>query len=479
MEIFHRELDGNLLLAICAAKTGWSVILGSKQNLFDLASFNPKGTYLLKSIVPGEYGIQKELKNLGNVIALHDQEGMLQRAGLEYKFRFSDQTIAITDHLFFWGKRQEKEFLEIFPNTEIKKLHISGSPRADYWTLISNAAKNLYLPKINPQKKIKRGQNYVLLATSFGNANHFIGLDAQKYLLKSVRSHDNLSEREEKKLDKNFEDRRELANKMLPIYSELLVELAKSNPELQIVVRPHPSEGEQYWRNLIKDFKNVTVNSQGSVTDWILGASCLVQYGSSTAIEANLLKVPVVTCIPDDMPLHLTKLHIGAPEAVSLVTHSAKAAVNTINDILSGRIKLNSKTPEEVHEILTGINDKNGASEKILNILNSSAIHTANDLHYQSSFTKVLKNKNLFREYFYHLLFKVPGFLQIVPKRHRHLKNGFAYRKRKIFNLNNDLINQKLNQISLLTEENLEGLDVSKYNGNCVKIELDDKHSLV
>ena len=54
MEIFHRELDGNLLLAAHAAKRGWTVVLGSKHDLFGRAAINPTGTYLLKSIVPGE-----------------------------------------------------------------------------------------------------------------------------------------------------------------------------------------------------------------------------------------------------------------------------------------------------------------------------------------------------------------------------------------------------------------------------------------
>lgn len=468
MEIFHRELDGNLLLASTAAKNGWTVILGGKQDIFAHSSLNPKGTYMLKSIVPGEYQVPKMLRESGNVVALHDQEGMLQRAGLEYKFRFSEKTIKLTDHLFFWGEQQLSEFLEVFPNTDREKLHVSGSPRADYWSLMSFEQKRKLR---NMKPETNNHQKLVLMATSFGNANHFLGRTGQKYLLKSVSKDTELTAEDENKLDENFLQRRALANVMLPVYSQILIELASNNPQLRIVVRPHPSEGEEYWRELTKGFENVIVSTEGGVTEWICDASCLIQYGSSTAIEARLLNTPVVTCIPEALPEELEKLHIGYPEIASVVTRSPTSAAKEVSRIINEGITCQDKLPIEFNRILAGLSQGNSASDRIVQTLNKTAIHSNDELRTKTFLSRILMNKHLYREYIFHYLFKIPGFEQNISAKHHHLKLSLLYRRKKIFKLKANLIKQKLNNLQLLLDTDLGDLKVREYASNCVVIE--------
>lgn len=467
MEIFHREIDGNLLLASTAAKNGWSVVLGGKQEIFSLSSMNPKGTYLLKSIVPGEQQVPKMLRANGNVVALHDQEGMLQRAGLEYKFRFSDNTIKLTDHLFFWGKEQLSEFFEVFPDTDREKLHVTGSPRADYWTLLSSERKR-QLREFNQQTA--KQHKFVLMATSFGNANHFLGQTGQKYLLRSVRKDTTLTTNDENKLDKNFLQRQELANLMLPVYSQILLELASKNAHLKIVVRPHPSEGEEYWKELTKGIENVIISSEGSVTDWICDASCLIQYGSSTAIEARLLNTPVVTCIPETLPSYLAKLHIGYPEIASTITRSPTLAVKEVNRIINATVSYEDKIPEEFDQILAGLDQTNGAANRMMQILDKTAIYSDSELQTKTFLSRVLMRKNEYREYFFHYLFKIPFFEQKISEKHQHLKLGLLYRRRKIFNLRSIWVNKKLANLEKLLDTNFSDLSVREYARNCIVI---------
>ena len=230
-------------------------------------------------------------------------------------------------------------------------MHLSGSPRADFWSLLGRATYNSPKLKVNLSPVIVKSKDYILFATSFGNANHFLGSVGQKYLLDSVASYKDLSDCEIKSMQNNFFMRRELATTLLPIYEEILIQTAKTNPDTLIVVRPHPSEGEDFWRDCTKDCTNVLVTSEGSVTDWILGSKCLVQYGSSTAIEAHLLSIPVVTCIPDDLPTALKQLNIGHTEAVSKVVQNASQAVNEISKI----IRQGSKTYSQKRGVLSDI----------------------------------------------------------------------------------------------------------------------------
>jgi surface carbohydrate biosynthesis protein len=467
MEIFHRELDGNLLLATAAAKCGWTVILGGKQDVFDGIGKNPRGTYLLKSIVPGEYEIPKLLRENRNVVALHDQEGLLQRPGLEYKFRYSDSTISMTDHLFFWGKQQLRDFLQVFPKSDSKKLNVTGSPRADYWMLLSTSSNRLKSQHVDPQKL----QKYVLFATSFGNSNHFLGKTAQKYLLKSVSNHTALSDFERRELDENYENRRELATIMLPLYSEILIKLAKAHPSVNIVVRPHPSEGEDYWRELTYDLKNVIVSSKGTVTEWICGASCLIQYGSSTAVEANLLNVPVVSCIPKTLPKYLEKLHIGYTETASILTDDSTSAVAAVTNIVSKHKEVSRPIPNEFNEILFGLSTFNNASKNIMRVLDNTAIFTAQDLKKHNIFTLVFKRRKLYLLHLLNILLRLPYIMQFIPDKYMHLEKSISYRNRKIFHLDPILVNQKIRDIEKLLDGNLDNIMVRRYSRNCVVLE--------
>ena len=101
LEIYDRELDGALLLALEAVKRDWEVILGSQEEIINNIENNLPGVYFLKHITPGQIKIQKRIKNAGNIMFAQDQEGLLQRPGLPYKIRFSEKSITETKKSIF------------------------------------------------------------------------------------------------------------------------------------------------------------------------------------------------------------------------------------------------------------------------------------------------------------------------------------------------------------------------------------------
>ena len=68
LEIYDRELDGALLLAIEAIKRNWEVILGSQEEIINNIENNLPGVYLLKHITPGQIKIQKRIMNHKNIL---------------------------------------------------------------------------------------------------------------------------------------------------------------------------------------------------------------------------------------------------------------------------------------------------------------------------------------------------------------------------------------------------------------------------
>jgi hypothetical protein len=65
-------------------------------------------------------------------------------------------------------------------------------------------------------------------------------------------------------------------------------------PYKTIILRPHPSEDNSYYKNIFQDIDNVKVVYEGSVTPWILACSVLIHNGCTTSIEASLAKKPVI-----------------------------------------------------------------------------------------------------------------------------------------------------------------------------------------
>ncbi len=70
--------------------------------------------------------------------------------------------------------------------------------------------------------------------------------------------------------------------------------LAAARPDRSILVRPHPFESEDVYRNALSRHANVLVDGTGSVLDRIRNAAAVVHLNCGTAVESVLLgKLPL------------------------------------------------------------------------------------------------------------------------------------------------------------------------------------------
>jgi len=65
-----------------------------------------------------------------------------------------------------------------------------------------------------------------------------------------------------------------------------------------IVLRPHPMEDISIYKFFLKDNPNIIVTNEGPVDSWIRLAKVVLQYGCTTAIQADFARKPVITFIP-------------------------------------------------------------------------------------------------------------------------------------------------------------------------------------
>lgn len=320
LEIYDRELDGALLLALEAVKRNWEVILGSQEEIVNNIENSLPGVYFLKHITPGQIKIQKRIKNAGNIMFAQDQEGLLQRPGLPYKIRFSEKSMSETEKIFFWGKQQKKDFIDSFGSKYSSKCIVTGCPRADHWELIAE--------KDNNSKK-----EFILITTTFSHKNHALGDKGQHNLLRNVagiKYGANTSE----SIDDHFKKLYELDSFLIPFYKELVVELSKKFKNQKIILRPHPSESLDMWQNLTSDLKNVEIRNDGTIIEWLKKSKLLIQYGSSCAIQANILKVPVLTLIPK-LKNSLKKYDLIYPRNASIVCEDINSFLKECEKIIN------------------------------------------------------------------------------------------------------------------------------------------------
>ena len=454
MEIFERELYGNLLFSLKAIDRNFNIILGSKRTIYENLGELPQGIFIVKSIVPGEINDQIKIIKNGHKIVCLDQEGLLQREGVEYLFRYSEESISKADLLLFWGKKQLKDFHNSFPEVNVNKLKVTGAPRADIWKLIS-AKNKKYFQKYKPDK-IKPG--YILFATSFGTANHFLGEYGQHNLFLSasnlIRVNDN-SKRLKNTFLSHSSRLKDLESHMLVAYTKLLESLAIEFKNIDFVVRPHPSESSLYWEEIAEKFDNVFVYAQGSgsATDWMINSSCVIQSNSTLAVEAALMNVPVISYSPE-LPDKLDDLHLEYTKKVSHNFHDIETIKRNIDLIINNKFKkvIDLNLLEDLVSSRRNIN----SSENIINLIDKYKFRNLRKL---PSNIKSLKLSNVFiklKTKLIEITSLLPYWSKWAPKKLRHINYSAnkRYRKAKQFKLDKEYL---LDRVDLI--KNLMNID--------------------
>lgn len=289
VEISARELDSKLLLAVVAAARGHRVLVSDLRSIVHGANSGrlPPGIFHTKSLTPTSQKITRHAKltNKGFVITSIDEEGGLIDYGYD-KFareRYSEESIDQASAVFCWGADDAKTLKFLYPH-QAEKIHETGSPRADLW-------RPLFVdfwerPKDAPKKP------FLLVSSNF-SANSVRPLDHTIDLWRQTGMLERNPGTIVELLEKYSEDYR-----MMSAFVQGIEQLAKHNIGYDVVLRPHPVERIELWRELLRGIPNVHVIRHGSITAWVNHAFAVMHNGCTTAIEAAVSGTPVVTYVP-------------------------------------------------------------------------------------------------------------------------------------------------------------------------------------
>jgi len=354
VEIPVRELPGYLLLSVVAASRGHKVLITSAVELWLYKRLNilRKGCYLAKNVnVPS---VSKTVYDgfLKDGFDLYCQEQESSILFGEFSSHLNIRSIEKDQFLpfkgvFCWGKRETLEYKKFFESKKDIFFDV-GSVRLELWGK-KYAAQ--YQDKALPTAK-----PYILVVSNFGYVMGEKHWSALSLIYRSLEMFKSYSQ-EEEFLKCVAED--------CDICCEMILavkHLARKNPKHDIVFRPHPTDSRSNWENIFCDDENVSVTgSSDSISSWIHNASLIIQNGCTSAFEAVIREVPVISYGPDRIYDDIT-----IPNMLGIRAHNLQELDQSLEIILKkDSYEEYQKNSENVIDPLVSMNKESAALEII------------------------------------------------------------------------------------------------------------------
>jgi len=363
-----RELDAKLLLACIAVERGYPVIIGSRTYChFEIASMS-RGVYMAKSTRSLSNLMFRMIRMLGHDIVCWEEEALVHPPGeIFYSLRLSPVTIKLVSHIFAWGQ-ENAELIKGYEHLpEGVPVHITGNPRGD---MLRSEFRPYFDEDVRKLKE--KYDDFILINTNFSDVNPFI--PAVGLFLPSHRSGESPRFGQAGKgMTLEFaEGLRDHKQQILDAFNKMIPELQQHFPDMNIVIRPHPSEKCDVYNQLAGRYDQIFVTNEGNIIPWLLATKVMVHNGCTTGMEAYRLQVPAVSYLPD-----LNKYYDydfqGMPTKLSHQCFNMDELKSTLNKILKGG--LGAADGEERRQLLDHyLHAQDGllACERILDVMDES-----------------------------------------------------------------------------------------------------------
>ena len=246
---------------------GWDVLL---SDLYSPAMKSVTGGAILykdHAVSSDMYVSSLQKRNVK--VFCHDEEGLIVGdTELYRKSRISNYILKECQGVFAWGRHTA----ELFPREFADKIHVTGSPKFDY------ARDYLALLEINSGPQVTRRKN-ILINTRFSfNNGLFEDSDPERLINLGVI----------KAIDE-YPAYLDFYKNELTIFEEFLklIRLLANRSEVEVLVRPHPSERREVYDSLV--CSNIKVDRDQDLREQITWADIVIHDGCTTAMEAKFM----------------------------------------------------------------------------------------------------------------------------------------------------------------------------------------------
>ena len=201
-----------------------------------------RGIIYFKSSGPRYYDLMKKLNKIGHKNIMMDEEGLILLDENLYSQRFFKKNFKYLDIIFTWGK---KDFHAIKKLTKFSKIFDTGSSRID---LLTQKTNKIYFDQA---KKIrKKYGKFILINTLFTKVNHFFDKSSDNYL-KKIKDAKNMHKFNERQLDLSHKQVK-VEKVIFKDFKKFLEIFSKNFSNHKLVIRPHPSENHNTWKEITK-----------------------------------------------------------------------------------------------------------------------------------------------------------------------------------------------------------------------------------
>jgi len=286
-----RELDPKLLLAVIAARRGFSIVIGSHREIDLRIAFFPRSIYLNKSFTIRNLKMFRIMHKLRCEIVTWDEEALVHLPPeMYYSRRLSPLTLKYISHLFAWGQdnaelwRQYPEFPAGLP------IHITGNPRSD---MMRPEMRVFY---DNDVKEIRNlyGE-FILINTNFNHVNAFFPSQNLFQPAKEPAKEPKFGKAGRGMTPEYARGLRDHKQAIFEAFQRLIPDLERAFPRYQIIVRPHPTESQDIYKKIAARCERVRVTNEGNVVPWLMATNALIHNGCTTGVEALVMGVPAIS----------------------------------------------------------------------------------------------------------------------------------------------------------------------------------------
>lgn len=287
METKARELLGKSFLAARAVERGWIVVMGAHADTRKFMLEHAVGLYVETSIPNAKAARLERVHAAGHRIANLCEESIVYIDARDYCTRkIGLDSLRFVDLLLVPGQRNAEHLRAYRPECDGKAV-TTGNPRFD--TLLPGV-RCVYSGEADAIRE--RFGEFILVNTNFGRPNPFRPGDdpVAKLMARGLV---------------NEEDNADLIRRHVTFkrwqmqgLQGVLADLAKSGAVEKIVVRPHPVENHDVWREWARPL-DIEVRHEGSANNWMMAADAVIHPGCTTGMEGLLLDRAVFSYVPD------------------------------------------------------------------------------------------------------------------------------------------------------------------------------------
>lgn len=316
-----REMDAKILLSCVAAERGYPVLIGSRAYIHYKTASVPRGVYMAKSMKTRSDRMFRLLNQCGHHILAWDEEGLLREPDAVYhRWRLSAVAMRHIACLTTWGEDNARAFRSFsgYDNTPIK---VTGNPRID---LLRPELREFYRPEADAIGQ--RYGNFILVNTNFSKVNHYY---AELGELKQA-----VEGKKPGKVDPYDAGKGRHKIAIFEHFQNMLPRLCDAFADYTVILRPHPSESHQTWKEIARNHANLVITNEGNVHPWLMAARAVVANGCTTLVESAILGTPGVNF----EPLTVDEYDFPITRDVSRRAFTLDELLTTVRSIVDGRL---------------------------------------------------------------------------------------------------------------------------------------------